>query len=96
MTSGRAPEPRAERAQHRLGDLHRLARAPLQQLDDVAEQHQALDAVQRGEQRLERLGAAQDVAPEAGAEVQVGDDERASRGRDDATPTGRRLRRRDL
>ena len=72
---GLAPEPRAERAQHRLGDVHRLARAPLQQLDDVAEQHQALDAVQRGEQRLERLGAAQDVAPETGAEVQVGDDE---------------------
>ena len=76
MTSRRAPEPGAERAQHRLGDVHGLARAALQQLDDVAEQHQPLDAVQRGEQRLERLGAAQDVAPEAGAEVQVGDDER--------------------
>ena len=75
MTSRRAPEPRAERAQHRLGDVHRLARAPLQQLHDVAEQHQPLDAVERGEQRLERLGAAQDVAAETGAEVQIGDDE---------------------
>ena len=72
----RAPEPGAERAQHRLGDVHGLARAPLQQLHDVAQQHQPLDAVQRGEQRLQRLGAAQDVAPEPGAEVQIGDDER--------------------
>ena len=77
---GRAAEPRAERPQHRLGDVHRLARAPLEQLDDVAQQHEALDAVQRGEQRLERLGAAQHVAPQTGAEVQVGDDERAHAG----------------
>ena len=75
-----AAQPRAERAQHRLGDLHRLARAPLRQLDDVAEQHQALDAVERGQQRVERLGAAQDVVAQAGAEVQVGDDERGHAG----------------
>ena len=67
MTSRRAPEPRPERAQHRLGDVHRLARAALQQLHDVAEQHQPLDAVERGEQRLERLGAAQDVAARDGS-----------------------------
>ena len=77
---GRAAEPRPERAQDRLGDLHGLARAPLEQLDDVAQQHEALDAVQRVEQGLERLGAAQDVAPQAGAEVQVGDDERGHAG----------------
>ena len=71
----RAPEPGAERAQDRLGDVHGLARAPLQQLHDVAQQHQPLDAVQRGEQRLQRLGATQDVAAEPGAEVQIGDDE---------------------
>ena len=62
---------------------------PSSSFHDVTQQHQPLDPVQRGEQRLERLGAAQDVAPEPGAEVEVGDDERGHCGRDDATRGGR-------
>ncbi len=77
---GRLTKARAERSQHRLGDLHRLARAPLGQLDDVAEQHQSLDAVESGQQGIERLRATQDVALKASAEVQIGDDERAHAG----------------
>ena len=56
-------DPGADRAQHRLGDLHRLRGAVLEQLDHVAEQHQPVDALERGEQRLQRLAAAQHVPP---------------------------------
>ena len=42
--------------------------------------HQALDAVERGQQRVERLAAAQDVVAQAAAEVQVGYDERGHAG----------------
>ena len=78
----------ADRVQDRLGDRHRLRRAALQQLDGVAEQDEAVDVVERAEQRRERLRVAQDVALEARAEVQVGDDERAHGRRDDARPAG--------
>ena len=53
---------------------------PSGQLDDVAEQHEALDAVEGVEQGIERLIVAQDVAAQAGAEVQIGDDERGHAG----------------
>ena len=75
-----AAQPLAERAQDRLGDLHRLSRATLRQFDDVAEEHETLDAVEGVEQRIERLIVAQDVAAQAGAEVQIGDDERGHAG----------------
>ena len=65
------------------------ARAPLQQLDHVAEQHQPIDAVERGEQRLERLGAAQHVVSQAGAEMEIGDHERAHGWRRSHTRRGR-------
>jgi DNA-binding MarR family transcriptional regulator/GNAT superfamily N-acetyltransferase len=52
----------------------------LGQLDDVPEQHQALDAVERCEQRVERLAAAQDVVAQAAAEVEIGYDERGHAG----------------
>ena len=40
----------------------------------------ALDAVERGQQGIERLIAAQDVVAQAATEVQVGDDERGHAG----------------
>ena len=70
-------EARADRPQHGLGDLHRAARAALEQLDDVAEEHEPVDAVERAQERVERGVDAQHVAAQARAEVQVGDDERA-------------------
>ena len=45
---------RADRAQHRPRERGRVAAAPGQQLDDVAEQHEPVDVVERGEQRRER------------------------------------------
>ena len=61
-----------------------MRRAPLGQLDDVAEQHEPLGALERAQQRLEGAGAAQDVALEARAEVEIRDDEGPHR-RDDVT-----------
>jgi hypothetical protein len=75
---------RPDGAQHGLGHLHRLRRAAFEQLDDVAEQHEAIDARERLEQGLERPRAAQHVALQARAEVEVGDDEGPHRGGDDA------------
>jgi hypothetical protein len=66
-----ATEPRADRPQDGLGGRHRLHRSPFQKFDDVAEQHQPLDAVERVEQRLERLRVAQHIAPQAGAEMKI-------------------------
>ena len=67
----------ADRPQHRFGDRHRLLRAPLHQLDDVAEEDQPVDALERGEQALERRGSAQHVVLEPRAEVQIGDEQGA-------------------
>jgi hypothetical protein len=88
-----AAEPFADRAQHGLSRLHRLPRATLGQLDDVAEEDQPRDAVESLEQRLERLAMAQHVTPEPGSEVEIGDHEGPHAGREDATPAvdGRRL-----
>ncbi|MDX6727821.1 MAG: hypothetical protein QOK49_2626, partial [Baekduia sp.] len=41
------------------------------------QEHEAVDVVQGGEQPVQRLGMAKDVATEAAAEVEIGDDERA-------------------
>jgi hypothetical protein len=49
------------------------------QLYHVPEQDQAVEGAQRGTQRGALTVAAQDVRAPAGAEVQVGDDQRAQR-----------------
>jgi hypothetical protein len=74
---GVASQLRPQRAQHRLGRLQSLRRASLEQLDHVAEQDQALDVLQRREQRVERLGALQHAPVQAGAEMEIGYHERA-------------------
>ena len=74
---GAARHPGADRAQRRLGDLHRLRGAVLEQLDHVAEQHQPVGALERAEQRVEGGSPPQHVSPQAGAEVEVRDDKRA-------------------
>jgi hypothetical protein len=73
------PELRAELSQNRFSSLHRLGGAPLEQLDDIAKENQALDAVQGLDERLERLGMIEDVPPQATAQVEVRDDERSRR-----------------
>ncbi len=74
-TSRSAAEAGADRAQDRVGDLQRGGGASLHQLDDVAEQHEAVDVVERVEQPFERLGATEDVVFEPAAEMEVRDDE---------------------
>ncbi len=69
----------AECAEHRLGRRERTLGAGLGELEDVAQQHQAIDPVDRAEEQFERRALAQHVAPQARAEVQVGDDERPHR-----------------
>jgi hypothetical protein len=49
------------------------------QLEHIAQQDQAIDAVQRLQERGAQLGAAQDVDAAARTQVQVGEDERAHR-----------------
>ena len=63
-------------AEERLARSQRLADRAVAQLEDVAEEHEAVGAVQRLEQRRAHLGLAQDVGAGAPAEVQVGDDQR--------------------
>ena len=79
------PERAADRPQDRLGDGERVARGPVAQLERVAEQHEAVDAVEALEQPREHRRAREDVERELRAEVQVGDDERSQR----ATPSRR-------
>jgi len=62
---------RADRPEHRLGRLHRPPRPALEQLDDVPQQNQAVDAVERTDQGFERLRRAQDVTLQARAEMHV-------------------------
>ena len=52
----------ADRPQHRLGRRERIARRPVTELDHVAEQHQAIDAVERREQRARGPSRAQHIA----------------------------------
>ena len=44
------------------------------QLEHVAEEHDPLGTVERGEQPIERLGVAREVVPARGAEVEIGKD----------------------
>ena len=73
----------AERApevgEHRRRDLGGVALRRLAQLDPVAEDHEAVVARHLLEQRLAQLRAAEQVGAAGGAEVEVGDDERAHR-----------------
>ena len=73
-------EPRPDRAQDRIGRGQRVVGACLEQLDDVAQQHEAVHAVQRVEQRLERGGPAQHGALQAISQVEIRDHERAHPG----------------
>ena len=70
-------ERRPDRLEHRPRRGERLAQRPVAQLERVAEQHEAVDAVQALQQRAARGGPAQDVDAGARAEVEVGDDEGA-------------------
>jgi hypothetical protein len=72
-----APELCADRPQNRLGDLRHPLRVTLEQLDDVAEQDQPVDALERLEEGGERAGAAKHVPPEPSAEMQIGEHDRA-------------------
>ena len=66
----------AEVGEHRRGELGGVALGVLAQLEAVAEDDEAVDALERLEQRRAQLRAAQQVRAARGAEVQVGDDER--------------------
>ncbi len=83
-------QPRPDRPQHRRRDGPHLAGADLEQLDDVAQEHEPVDAVQRVQERGQRLGAAQDVTAQPRAEVEVRDDERAHGGAAQGLPDCRR------
>ena len=69
-------ERRADRGEERRRQLGGVAVRRLAQLEPVAEHDQAVDAVQRLDQRRAQLGAAQEVVAARGTEVQIGDDER--------------------
>jgi hypothetical protein len=73
-------EPLADRPQDRLRRLHRPLWAPLEQLHDIAEQHEAVDALERGKQPFTRLDHQQHVVAQSRAEMQVRDDEGAHQG----------------
>ena len=69
-------EAHADRAQDRVRrSAARAGGATLHQLDDVAEQHEAVDVVERASSRSQRLGATEDVVFEPAAEVEIRDDE---------------------
>jgi hypothetical protein len=85
---GSAAEVGADRTQHRLRDLYRPPGTSLEKLEYVTEQHQPLDAVESTKEGITRHGAPQHVTAQPGAEMEVGHDERAHEGRDDATPAG--------
>ena len=74
---GVASQLRPQRAQHGLGRFQSMRRATLQQLDDVAEQDQAIHVLQGPEQRVERLGAQEHRPVQAGTQMEIGYDERA-------------------
>lgn len=50
-----APQRSADRAENRLGDVHRALGPLLEQLHDVPEQHKPLDVLKRLEQPMLRL-----------------------------------------
>lgn len=50
--------------------------AAQRELDDISEQHQAVDPIKRGEQALEGGRPAQHIVTRTLTEVQVGDEQR--------------------
>ena len=65
------PEPRPDRTQDRRGENHHRSRPALQQLDDIAEQHEPIHVVELRQQPLQRLGVQQDVVAKPGSQVEV-------------------------
>ena len=78
MTRAGRERLRRASAQHRAGDRERLAGGAVAQLEEIAEQHQPVHALQARGELLARGPAPQHVRRRAEPEVQVGDDERAS------------------
>ena len=65
------PQGLAHGLQHGPRRLERLVHRPVAQLEDVAEDDEPVDAVERGEQRVLGGGTAQDVDVAAGPEMEV-------------------------
>ena len=75
-----APRQRpADVLEHGAGDGHRLAHGPVTKLEHVAEQDEAIDAVEALDQRRPQPLAAEDVDARVAAQVQIGDDQRPHR-----------------
>ncbi len=74
-----AGERLGKRGERRRGDLEHLRQRAVAKLEHVAEQHQAVDAVERLEQGFPEALAAQQVGAAAEPEMQVGDHRRAHR-----------------
>ena len=72
---------RADRAHDRLGAREHVTRRAMAQLERVAEQDEPVDAVEAGEQDVERGRAREHVGAAGDADVQVGDDEGAHQAR---------------
>jgi hypothetical protein len=72
---------RSELAQRAPGGSQRLAHRPLAQLQQITEQDEAVDAGESVDQRGADLGTPRQIALGARAQVQVGYDECAQRGR---------------
>ena len=70
----------AQLFEERPGLLQHRGERQFAQLEDVAEQDEALGAGEALAQRAADVGHAQEVLSEGAAEVQVGDDRRAHRG----------------
>ncbi len=67
----------AEILEERPRRRHRVAWRSVAQLEHVAEQHQAIDALEGIQQGSAQLGAPQHVRARGAAQMQVGDDQRA-------------------
>ncbi len=65
---------RRELCERRLGDIHRLGEGSVAEFEDVAEQHQAIDALDRVGKGAEGLGPGEKVGFRGRAEVEVRDD----------------------
>ena len=72
--------PLSDRAQDRLRLGQRAAGVTRDQLDQVAQQDEAVDAVQRLEQPRQRHRLPQDVVLRAAAKMEIGDDQRSQAG----------------
>jgi hypothetical protein len=65
------PEPVSERPQHRLGDLHRVLVMPFGQLDDVTQQDQPVDCLERVKQSRQYVRPCEDGVRKTIAEMEV-------------------------